>query len=68
MVRFQQSFTFCDTHCVCALQTAKQQLNKDSEEIYPRDFTFADGKKLKIEFQEEVSGWLLSVEPYDREV
>ena len=72
-LRFQNHLPF-DTHCVCTLQTVRQQLNKDSEEIQPRDPTKRSNQetsrlqKLKIEFQEEVSGWLLSMEPYDREI
>lgn len=64
MLRSQETFSF-GIFLVC-IQTAKQQLNRDSEEIYMTDFVFADGKQLKIKFQEEVSGWLLNVEPYNK--
>lgn len=40
----------------------EQQLDKDSKEIYPTDFMFADGKELKIKLFNEVSGWLLAME------
>ena len=57
-----------DTYCECALQTAENQLDDDSEKIYPTEFMFADGKELEIKFDTEVSGWLLNVEPADNKV
>ena len=56
-----QSFTLLPC-CVCALQTMEQQLDKDSEEIHPTRFMFADGRELTIQFPSEVSGWLLAME------
>ena len=50
---------------VCALQTVRKQLDKDSEEIYPTEFMFADGKdaiELKIEPHNESPGWLIAME------
>ena len=52
--------------CVCALQTIEQQLDKDSEEIYPTRFMFADGKELMIQFPSEISGWLLAMESQNK--
>ena len=40
----------------------EEQLDKDSEEIYPTHFMFADGKELMIKFQNNISGWLLAME------
>ena len=51
---------------VCALQTMEEQLDKDSEEIYPTRFMFADGKQLMIQFPSEVSGWLLAMESQNK--
>ena len=43
----------------------RKQLDKDSEEIYPTQFMFADGKdaiELKIESQNEAPGLLIAME------
>ena len=34
-----------------ALQTVQRQLDKDSDEIYPTEFMFADGQELKIHIE-----------------
>ena len=43
----------------------QKQLDKDSKEIYPTEFMFADGKdviELKIKPHNEAPGWLIAME------
>jgi len=47
--------------CVYALQTVKERMDEDSEEIYRRKFKFSDKKKIEIHV--EIPGFQHAINP-----